>query len=167
MWEHIGTGIEFLDAVIPHVDDVHGTIGLIDSDSPREIKLAVAVSEAAPRHDEFPAHVEFLNSEVCAVDDINIAAHPVDRDSPWRIELAFAVPTGAELHDVAAQFSVELLDAVIVRIDDIDVAFGIAGNARRIMKIRIGGPKVSPQDDEVPGTVELLDPIVAVVYDKD
>src|SRR5687768_10186228 len=121
LWQHVRAGIELLDAVVSHVDDVNRAIGLIDGDAPRKIKLAVAIPEAAPRHDEFPAHVEFLDPEVCAIDDIDISAHPIDRDAPWRIELTFAVPTGTELHDVAAQFAVELLDAVIVRIDHIDV----------------------------------------------
>ena len=51
-------------------------------------------------------------------------------------------------------------------IDNVDVALGVAGNAGRIMKICIGGAEVPPQDNEVAGAVELLNPIVAIVHDK-
>ena len=155
--QHVGAGIEFLNAVIAHVDDIDRPVGLIDGDPARKIELPVTISEAAPGHDEFAAHIELLDTEVCAIDDIDIAAHPIDRDAPRRVKLAFAVPARAELHDVATQFPVELLHAVIVRIDHVDVTFRITGNARRIVKVRIGGSKISPQDDEVPGAVELLD----------
>ena len=79
----------------------------------------------------------------------------------------FAVSARAELHEVAAQLAVELLDAVVVRIDDPDVALPVAGDAGRVVEIRIRGAEVAPQDDEVAGIVEFLNAVVAVVDDEE
>lgn len=50
--QDVGTGVEFLNAMIAHVDDIDRPILLIDGYPAWEIKLPIAVAEAAPCHDE-------------------------------------------------------------------------------------------------------------------
>src|SRR5262245_10376809 len=164
--QHVGAGVEFLNAMVAHVHNIDGPVRLVYRDTAREIELPVPVSEAAPGHDELAGHIEFLDPEVRAVHHINIAPDAIDRDAPRRIELAFTVAARAELHQIAAQLAVELLHPMVVSIDYPHVALAVAGNAGRIMEIGIGGSKVTPKDDEISGVVELLHPVIAVVHNE-
>ncbi len=90
--QDVGTGVEFLNTVIAHVDDVDRSILLVDRHSAGEIELPVSVTEAAPGHDELARHIELLHPEIGAVDHIDIPSYTVDGNAPRRIELALAVP---------------------------------------------------------------------------
>src|SRR6185312_8781081 len=164
--EDVGAGVEFLDAVISHIDDIDRPVLLIDRHPSGKIELPVPVAETAPGHDELTGHVEFLYTEIGAIDDIDIAAYAVDRNPPRGIKLSFPVSTRTELHEIAAELSIELLNPVVVGIHHPDIALAVAGNTGGIVKIRIGRAETSPQNDEGPGMVELLHAIVAVVDDE-
>src|SRR6185437_2470840 len=164
--EDVGAGVEFLDAVISHIDDIDRPVLLIDRHPAGEVELPVPVAEAAPGHDELAGPVEFLHTEIGAIDDIDIAAHTVDRNPPGGIELSFAVSTRTKLHEIAAELPIKLLNPVVVGIHHPNIALAVAGNTSGIVKIRIGRAETSPQNDEVPGIVELLHAIVAVVDDE-
>src|SRR5690242_8800975 len=164
--QHIRARIEFLDTMVTHIHNIDGAVRLIDGDATGEIKLAVAVTEAAPGHDELAGHVELLHTEVGAVDHIDVPAHAIHGDAPGRVELPFAVAARAELHEVPAQFAVELLDAMVVRVDHPHVTLAVARDAGRIVEVGVSRAEVSPQNDEVAGIVELLDPVVAVIDDE-
>src|SRR5512146_1376294 len=135
LWKHVRAGIELLNAMVSHVHDIDRSVGLIDGDAAREVELAVAVPEASPGHDELAGHIELLHAEVGAVDDVDIAAYPVYGNSPRRIELPFPVAAGAELHDVAAEFAVKLLHAMVIRINHTDVALAVARDAGRVVEV--------------------------------
>src|SRR6186997_3245788 len=131
--QNIGTGVEFLDAVIAHVHDIDRPVLLIDRHPARKIELSVTVAEAAPGHDELAGHVEFLHTEIGTIDDVEISANTVDRNTPGSVELSFAVSTRPELHHVAAELPIELLNPVVVGIHHPDIAFAVAGNTGRIV----------------------------------
>src|SRR5262245_32129924 len=116
LWQHIGTGIELLDTMVPHVNDVHRAVVLVQGHDARAIELAVAIAKAAPRHNEFACHVELLDAEVCAVDDIDKPADPVDGDAPGGVELPLSVASPPELQEIAAELPVKLLNAMVVGI---------------------------------------------------
>ena len=82
LWKHVGAGVELLNPVITHVDDVHTPISLIHGHSAREVELAVSVPETPPGHDELPVHIELLHTKVGAIDHIHIPTHPINRNPP-------------------------------------------------------------------------------------
>src|SRR6185436_3798403 len=135
LWKHVGAGIELLNPVIPHVHDIHKPVCLVHGYTTREVELAVSVPEAAPGHDELSVHIKFLYAEVGAVDHVHISTHSIDCDAPGGVELPFAVSARSELHEIAAKLSIELLDTMIVRVDDPDVALAVACNPSGIVKI--------------------------------
>ena len=99
-------------------------------------------------------------------ESLDEAADAIDRDAPRRVELTFAVAARPELHEIAAELAVELLDAMVVRIDDPHIALAVACDAGGIVEVRVGRPEIAPEDDEVAGIVELLNAVVAVIDDE-
>src|SRR5687768_5191183 len=99
------------------------------------------------------------NTSIPAVDDVH-GAFFVDRDPIGKIQLSFclsAISPRTEERPVA----VELLDAMVAGIDDIDIAEGIASNSPWRFELAEASSFSPPLGKKAPAGVELLNAIIA------
>src|SRR5262249_45181189 len=88
----------------------------------------------------------------------------VDRDAPGRVELAVPAAQRAPLGQVGAGAG-ELLNAVVARVRDIDVAGGVGGDPKWTAELAVAGSGESPLGEVGAGAGELLKAIVGGIRD--
>ena len=93
-------------------------------------------------------------------------AFGVDRDARQGAELTGFAPSAPPLADEFA-FGIELLDAVVVGVGNVEVADRGDGDAARVVELAIARARRAELADEFARRVELLDAVVAGVGHPD
>src|SRR5207248_473786 len=126
-------------------------------------EVARAAALGTPR-DWFGARQrEALDAVVAGVGDVDVAAADRDTAAGWvrgvergvEVELARFVPGVAPRRDEAAR-GVELLDAVVARVDDVDVARGVGREAAYRAELPHAAAIRAPLRNERARGIELL-----------
>src|SRR5262249_9032714 len=110
------------------------SVVLIDGDTPRILKLAFAVAEAAPGIEELAVAGELLNPVVCEVGDQHVAV-PIDHDRVRELQLS---RFGPELSPVSPDASIRSCPDYAVQpgVQHKQVPFVVQRNTKRSIQNR-------------------------------
>lgn len=135
--EEVTVAVEFLDAVIPGITDVNHAPS-VNRHSGREVELPVAGAIAPPLNQEASVAVECLDA-VVVIRDVDRSSFvncdtarnwPADPEDELSVTIADLAPHREELTAM-----VELLHALMVGINDIDIPLPIRCERRGITQI--------------------------------
>ena len=136
----------------------------------REFKLCFGGAFAPPFRDESAGRIELLDAVVRGIGDINgagaIHAEGIYGDAAGKVERSVSRARASPFRDEPAG-RIELLDAIVFRIGDKDVARDVRGDARGFSELPLACAFGSPLCYEGAVGIELLDAVVARVGDKD
>src|SRR5688572_15959817 len=142
-----------LDAPIVRVDDEHAPVGP-DCQTNRLAELRRPGPLCPERRDEAPFGIELLNALVACIDDVH-STGAVYRDRARPPEAGLATPLEQE-----TTVRVELLNALVPGVCDIDVALRVDGYPHRLLELRVPGPFGPPRCQRLAGPAELLDAVI-------
>ena len=162
-------GVELLDAVVVVVGDEH--LAGVGGDAARVGELAGALRPWCPRRSASPPfEVEALDPVVAAVGDVHVAGGHGDAAAGRLREVLRGAEV--ELPDFAAVVApggdegaagVELLDPVVARVDHVDVAGGVGGDAADRPELAVTAAEGAPLGLERAGRAELLHHVAELV----